>query len=208
MIKRTNRYHVLNYLENNPDLNVVDLGSGNHGSCAFSNVLVDRADWSANFPEQKFVVHDLNELPLPFQDKEFDFSFSSHILEHIVDPLVFLKEVARISKAGYIEVPSPMIDNLVSGDDQLDPYGHKWWLYYDDPSAQIIIRPRKHIVRKNVTIPELNLLYPFFRSSFVLELQWEDSINVEMGDEKYSYENKEYDLSQTTVKPWVLGFPQ
>ena len=208
MIERTNRSHVFQYLEDNSDLNVVDLGCGTSGSCPFANVFVDVHDHSEHFVDHKFVKHDLNTYPLPFKDKEFDYSFTSHILEHISDPLSFLKEVVRISKAGYVEVPSPIIDNLVSGDDQFDPYGHKWWLYYDDPNEKIIIRPRRHILRKSIGIPELNLLYPFFRSSFVLELQWKNSINVDMGDEKYSYENKEYDLSQITLKPWVLGFAQ
>jgi len=205
MISRTSRYHILKVLEDNPNWNVVDLGSGTNGSCPSANVLVDRADWSSKFPEREFVVHDLNSLPLPFKDKQFDFSFASHILEHIINPVEFLKEVMRISTSGYIEVPSPMIDNLVSGNDQLDPYGHKWWVYYDDVNEQIVLRPRRHIVQTTVDSPELNKLYPFFRSSLVTELYWEGSIKSEMGDEKYFYEDKYYDLSKDGLSPWKMG---
>jgi len=205
MISRTSRYHILKVLEDNPNWNVVDLGSGTNGSCPSANVLVDRADWSSKFPEREFVVHDLNSLPLPFKDKQFDFSFTSHILEHIINPVEFLKEVVRISTSGYIEVPSPLIDNLVSGNDQLDPYGHKWWVYYDDVKEQIVLRPRRHIIQTTVEIPELNKLYPFFRSSFVIELYWEGSIKSEMGDEKYFYEDKYYDLSKDDISPWKMG---
>ena len=205
MITRTSRYHVLKMLENNPQWSVVDLGSGNAGSCPNADVLVDRADFSASFPNKQFIVHDLNNLPLPFEDDKFDFSFCSHLLEHMIQPLEFLKEVVRISKSGYIEVPSPLIDNLVSGDDYRDPYGHKWWVFFDDVAEKISLRPRRHIVEKTIDIPELNKLYPFFRSSFVIELMWSRTIEAEMGDEKYFYENSNYDLSRDTINPWKMG---
>lgn len=205
MIKRRSRYDVLDHLEANPELSVVDLGCGAAGACPFADVLVDIHDHSSEFEDKTFVVHDLATTPFPFKDNEFDFSFASHILEHIKDPTAFLKEIVRISKSGYIEIPSPLIDNLVSGNDGSDPNGHKWWLFFNDEQAKLTLRPRRNIVHKTVNIPELNKLYPYFRSSFVIELYWEDSINFEIGDEKYSYEEKEYDLSKDRIEPWVLG---
>jgi len=76
---------------------------------------------------------------------------------------------------------------------------------YDDHNEKIIARPRRHIVAPCVSIPELNMLYPWFRSSFVIELYWEDSVDIEIGDEKYFYEDNEYDLSKQTVQPWIMG---
>jgi len=205
MIKRRSRYDVLDYLKSNENLSVVDLGCGSAGACPYADVLVDRKDESENFKGKEFIVHDLNDIPLPFEDNQFDFSFASHILEHIKEPIEFLKEVVRISKSGYIEVPSPLIDNLVSGDDGWDPNGHKWWSFFNDEMGKLTLRPRRIIVHKTVDIPELNRLYPFFRSSFLLELYWEDSIDVEIGNELYSYEEKEYDLSVDIIEPWILG---
>jgi len=205
MMKRKSRNDVLQLLSRNPEWNIVDLGCGKSGACPLANVLVDKNDWSSSMMGREFIVHDLEQLPLPFEDKQFDFCWASHILEHMKNPVEFLKELVRISNSGYIEVPTPLIDNLVSGDDFRDPHGHKWWVYFDDTKEKMILRPRRHIVHKTVDIPELNKLYPFFRSSFVLELHWEGSINVEMGDEKYSYEGKEYDLSKQAIEPWVLG---
>ena len=205
MIKRSNRFAMLEKLKNRPNWSVVDLGCGTAGSCEFANVLVDRNNHSSKFPNKKFVIHDVNSFPLPFSDNEFDFCWASHILEHVRQPIQFIEEITRISKRGYIEVPTPLIDNLVSGDDKNDPFGHKWWIYIDDENEKIIVRPRRHLLEKTVDIPELNMLYPFFRSSIVVEIYWEDTIQIEMGDEKYSYEDKEYDLSKDRLPTKILG---
>ena len=204
MIKRSNRFQLIEILKNKP-WTVVDLGCGTAGACPRADVLVDRNDHSSKFPNKKFVVHDINNLPLPFADNEFDFCWASHILEHVREPIRFIKEIERISKRGYIEIPTPLIDNLVSGDDRNNPHGHKWWVYVDDINEKIILRPRRHLIEKTVDIPELNRLHPFFRSSIVLEIYWEDNIDIEMGDEKYSYEGKHYDLSKEVPNISILG---
>jgi len=42
----------------------------------------------------------------PFQDKEFDFVYCSHVLEHSPDPAAACQELMRIAKRGYIETPT------------------------------------------------------------------------------------------------------
>lgn len=46
------------------------------------------------------VRHDLNVTPWPFDDDSVDDIYSSHCIEHVEDPLVFLKECARIGRIG------------------------------------------------------------------------------------------------------------
>jgi hypothetical protein len=53
-----------------------------------------------------WVVHDACRAPWPFPDKFFDFSFCSHLLEDVRDPLTVCAELIRVSKGGYIETPS------------------------------------------------------------------------------------------------------
>ncbi len=72
-----------------------------------------RLDFDANDPEnpQRFtadswVVQDICLTPWPFPDKFFDFSVCSHTLEDIRDPMAVCRELVRVSRAGYIEVPS------------------------------------------------------------------------------------------------------
>ena len=50
---------------------------------------------------------------MPFKDKAFDFVVASHILEHMKDPGSFLNELSRVAKAGYIETPNSIGEELV-----------------------------------------------------------------------------------------------
>ena len=50
---------------------------------------------------------------MSLNDNEFDFVIASHVIEHIEDFEFFLKELERISKKGYIELPTRLGDNLV-----------------------------------------------------------------------------------------------
>lgn len=53
---------------------------------------------------------DIDEEKLPFEDKEFDFLYCRHTLEDIQNPRFALQEMIRVSKAGYIETPSPLVE--------------------------------------------------------------------------------------------------
>ena len=42
----------------------------------------------------------------PFSDDQFDYVICSHVLEHVPDPVIFMREVFRVGKGrGYIEYP-------------------------------------------------------------------------------------------------------
>jgi len=51
---------------------------------------------------------------LPFKDNAFDFVIASHVLEHSANPDRFLKEIQRVGKFGYIEVPDAFFERLCS----------------------------------------------------------------------------------------------
>ncbi|WP_369769539.1 class I SAM-dependent methyltransferase [Flavobacterium sp. WC2416] len=48
----------------------------------------------------------------PFEDKEFDYVICSHVLEHVADADVFLREIQRVGKKGYLEFPTVYYDYI------------------------------------------------------------------------------------------------
>jgi len=57
---------------------------------------------------------DICGTPWPYPDKYFDFSFCSHVLEDVRDPLAVLREISRVSRGGYIETPSRVREIFVA----------------------------------------------------------------------------------------------
>jgi ubiquinone/menaquinone biosynthesis C-methylase UbiE len=60
----------------------------------------------------------------PFTDKEFDFVYCSHVLEHLDDPAKACEELMRIGKRGYIETPSKSSDIMFNF--TKIPNHHRW----------------------------------------------------------------------------------
>jgi len=48
----------------------------------------------------------------PFVDKEFDYVVCSHVLEHVDDADIFLQEIQRVGKKGYLEFPTLYYDYI------------------------------------------------------------------------------------------------
>ena len=59
-----------------------------------------------------FVVIDAQQMP--FLDKEWDFIFCSHVLEHLDRPGEACRELMRVSRKGYIEVPTRLSDVMLN----------------------------------------------------------------------------------------------
>lgn len=65
-----------------------------------------------HFTPDTWVVRDIcGREPWPFRDRQFDFSICSHTLEDVRDPLAVCAELVRVSKRGYIEVPSRLLES-------------------------------------------------------------------------------------------------
>jgi len=54
------------------------------------------------------IVHDLNKFPYPIANNTFDEVYARHIIEHLDDPIGFMKEMCRVLKVGgriFVETP-------------------------------------------------------------------------------------------------------
>jgi SAM-dependent methyltransferase len=110
-------------------------------------------------------VQDACIAPWPFPDKFFEFSFCSHLLEDVRDPLAVVRELSRVAKAGYLETPSRAREIFAKGrwaglaarigrPPEVGFYHHRWFVEADGnhlrflaKTSEILRDPRYYITR-------------------------------------------------------------
>ncbi len=115
-----------------PTDKVLDIGSGHlpfplatHLSdVTFNNNTYGRAGKPFKHIQGK-PVYECNVEDMPFQDKEFDFVYCSHVLEHVHNPEIACRELMRIAKRGYIETPAKVKDLFLNS---AKSSNHIWWV--------------------------------------------------------------------------------
>ena len=173
MIKRTSKKYIEKILSNNSDYNILDIGCG-YNANKYANVICDVQDLSNHYQDKRFVK--LNEKKLPFKDKEFDFVVASHVMEHIKDVEFFIKELERVSKKGYIELPTMLEDNLVFENKK----DHLWHMDFDDVENKLLISKKIQYFEPILTVSTIKKLDEIFRKSLIIELFWEDTIDYKI----------------------------
>jgi len=170
LIKRTSKKYIDNLLQNNTTWNILDIGCG-YNANKFAKVICDVQDLSNHYQDKKFIR--LTEKKLPFKDKEFDFVVASHVMEHVEDIEFFIKELERVSKKGYVELPTMLEDNLVFENKK----DHLWHMDFDDVENKLLISKKVQYFEPVLTVSTIKKLNEVFRTSLVFELIWEDSIS-------------------------------
>jgi SAM-dependent methyltransferase len=80
---------------------------------------------------------------LPFANRAFDFVYASHVLEHVVDPVQACREIMRVGAAGYIETPSPFLEQgLAIGDESSPEHWYHRWFVFSLGSDQLVFEPK------------------------------------------------------------------
>ena len=169
MLRRTSINTINLKLKNNPNWNVLDIGCG-YTANKNAKIVADTQDLSNFYKDKKFIK--LYEKSLPFKDKEFDFVVASHVMEHVEDVEFFIKELERVSKKGYVELPTKLEDNLVFENKK----DHLWHMDYDDVENKLLISKKVQYFEPILTVSTIKKLNEVFRTSLVLELIWEDRI--------------------------------
>lgn len=121
---------------------VLEVGGG-HNPHPRSNIVVDKFT-DTNFHRktdirvlrnQEFLQADGENLP--FKDKEFDYVICNQVLEHVENPARFLDEQSRVSRKGYIEVPSLIGEYLFPKE------SHKWVILEFD--NKLVLVEKRHV---------------------------------------------------------------
>ena len=172
LIKRTSKDYIQSILSKERDWKILDIGCG-YGANEFANTICDVQDLSKFYKDKNFIK--LENKQLPFKDNEFDFVIASHVLEHVEDFKFFISELERVSKKGYIELPTKLEDNLVFENKN----DHLWHMDFDDVNSKLLISNKLQYIEPILTVSMIQNLRENFKGSLVLELYWEDKIDYD-----------------------------
>lgn len=195
---------------------VLDVGSG------------DKPFWRADVIVDKFLeddqqrhsggmVYDKKKLfveadveNLPFKDKVFDFVFCSHLLEHVENPDKAIKELTRVAKKGYIEVPYGIMDFF-------EPFPpHLWFcdfrdgvLYFmqKEKEKNFFIQNTEEFGKKFFWDPLFQYLLAKNQDKIFIELYWKNTLRYKVirSSNHYRYVYKR-DVGQVKSLITKIGF--
>ena len=176
MLRRTSIKTINQKLKDNPSWNTLDIGCG-YTANEYAKIVADTQDLANFYKEKKFIK--ITEKKLPFKDNEFDFVITSHVIEHVEDFQFFIKEIERISKQGYVELPTRLGDNLVIENLK----DHIWWFKYDDELKLLTVSKKNQILEPFINVSTAKKLESIFKESLVMELMWENKIDYKLDDD-------------------------
>tara|TARA_Y100000996_G_scaffold241398_1_gene189876 strand:+ start:576 stop:1184 length:609 start_codon:yes stop_codon:yes gene_type:complete len=180
LIKRTSKDYIQYKLSENKNWQILDIGCG-YTANKFANTISDVQDLSEFYKDKNFIK--LEGDRLPFNDKQFDFVIASHVMEHVKNFKVFINELERVSKKGYIELPTKLEDNLVFENKK----DHLWHMDFDDINNEIVISKKVQFIEPILTVSTIQKLREYFKSSLVIELYWEDKINYKFVENENNF---------------------
>jgi len=194
LIKRTSLNIVNDLIQKNLQWKVLDIGCGFTAN-KNATVIADIQDLSNFYSKKTFIK--ITDKKLPFKDNEFDFVIASHVIEHVEDFQFFIKELERVAKKGYIELPTRFGDNLIF-ENKSD---HIWWFVFNDQTSKLVASKRNQLVEPFMSVATGKMIDSYFRESMVLELYWEEKINYVI-DEKIQNLNMKKLFFLTIIKKY------
>jgi hypothetical protein len=118
--------------------------------------------------------------PWPIADKAFDFSICSHLLEDIRDPIWVCSELRRISKAGYIESPSRVVEQAkgVENPRHAGYYHHRWLIKRNQKGLEF--RHKPHVLHsvKEAIVTHLSPGQRINPQHAIVTLDWSDDFEA------------------------------
>ena len=117
------------------------VGAGSDGN------IDKKLDVASRYSADRWIQTDLcDRRPWPIANKTFDFAICSHLLEDIRDPIWVCSELRRIAHAGYIEVPSRVVEQSkgIENPRHAGYYHHRWLVTRDH--VRLEFRHKPHVL--------------------------------------------------------------
>lgn len=105
-------------------------------------------------------------------------------MEHVEDIEFFIDELERISKQGYIELPTKLEDNLVFENKK----DHLWHMDFDDVEFKLLVSKKIQYFEPILTVSSIKRFDEIFRKNLTIELYWEKKIDYEI-EKSINYNN-------------------
>ena len=188
-----------------PEDFILDVGGGGAPLPA-ANVIVEydldtghHRDQIAVPLDNRWVVADIQQLP--FAKNQFDYSYCSHVLEHVFDPAQACEELMRVSPRGYIETPRKMTE-LLHGHPT-----HRWLIEVID--GKLVFEPRcfiespfhnfalAHVLNHPTA---LKCFLQSYRNVSCVQFEWEGRFEYEI--KKPPHNQKQFDYNDQTQAAW------
>jgi hypothetical protein len=176
---------------------ILDIGAGHNPFQGVTHVIeIDprhgrqRGGNQLVVPESaKLIVSDVTALPL--QSGSFDYVYASHVLEHVESPELACREIMRIGRAGYIETPSPFLEQglALRGQEPPENWYHKWFVFSLD-SGPLAFEPKTpETVLQFCSCADGQFMRDFYEA-------------VEFGESQHCFRRK----AKTTIYYWQSSF--
>jgi glycosyltransferase involved in cell wall biosynthesis len=108
---------------------VLEVGPGQHPFPKATH-FVDMGTIATTVAPSNILRMDIDTDVFAYENKHFEFTYCRHVLEDIQNPDHAFRELVRVSRAGYIETPSPLIEVLRGVDGGVDGGGAATWRGY------------------------------------------------------------------------------
>lgn len=130
------------------DAKVCEVGGGSSRQPR-ADYVIDIVPWSDitlgpndRVSKDRYIVTDICHGRWPVEDNAYDFTICSHTLEDVMNPFHVIRELMRVSPAGYIEVPDRAYESARSPFGAVPGATHHRWLIERDEDNALIFRPK------------------------------------------------------------------
>jgi SAM-dependent methyltransferase len=146
----------------------------------------------------------------PFGDKDFDYVICSHVVEHVPDVNVFISEICRVGKAGYLEYPTIYYDYIYNFPEHTTFVKYKASTLFWMPKTQTSLaefQPVQDFFYQSLSqryFDLVNDLKPFFFEGF----EWFNSVQTCRSSELRDviFDNLEIPLKKPSIESRLRNF--